>query len=126
MLTAYRNLLNFGPLTPYVGAGIGVAYHEMDEVYFTENPFLTNRIKGKGTYAFAWQATAGVDYRISESLVLDVAYRYADLGKASSGRMDNAGFINPRVEIDDITAHEFKIGLRYNFGSRAPAYETFK
>lgn len=116
MLNAYRDLMTFGNFTPYVGVGVGMAYHTVDHVSFTENPFLTNQIEGKSDLAFAWQVMAGVGYRLNERATLDLAYRYADLGKATSGRVDTAGFANPRVVIDDITAHELKLGIRYQLG----------
>ncbi|MEO1207259.1 MAG: opacity family porin [Pseudomonadota bacterium] len=101
---------------PYVGAGIGAAYHEVDEVFFTENPNLTNRIQGNENVSFAWAVMAGLGYQISDRAILDVGYRYIDMGKAKSGRVDNAGFLNPALELDDLTAHEIKVGLRYHFG----------
>ncbi len=116
MLNAYRDLMTFGNFTPYVGVGVGMAYHTVESVSFTENPFLTNEIEGNSDLAFAWQVMAGVGYRLNERATLDVGYRYADLGKATSGRIDTAGFANPRVVIDDITAHELKVGLRYQLG----------
>ena len=127
MLNAYKDFGNFGGFVPYVGAGIGVAYHDVDEVYFTENPNLTNRIAGNGDLSFAWALMAGVGYQISERAILDLGYRYIDMGSAESGRVDTAGFVNPAVKIDDIDAHEFKIGLRYHFGqSDCCAYEAMK
>jgi hypothetical protein len=38
------------------------------------------------------------------------------MGKISSQRSDNLGFINPAVNYEDLTAHEVKVGLRYSFG----------
>jgi len=116
MLNVYKDLGNYAGFTPYVGVGVGAAYHIVDEVFFTGNPALTNRIEGDRDLSFAWALMAGVGYQVSERAILDFGYRYIDLGKASSGRVDNAGFVNPRVEIDDIAAHEFKVGLRYHFG----------
>jgi opacity protein-like surface antigen len=116
MLNAYKDLGNFGGFVPYVGAGIGAAYHRLDDVYFTGNPNLTNRIHGNNDLSFAWSLMAGVGYQISDRAIIDVGYRYIDLGKISSQRSDSAGFVNPAVKIDDITAHEVKVGLRYHFG----------
>lgn len=130
MLNVYKDLGNFGGFTPYVGAGIGAAYHQMSGVYFTGNPALVNTIEGNSDLAFAWSLMAGVGYQISDRAILDFGYRYIDLGKATSGRVDNAGFVNPRVVVDDVTAHEFKVGLRYHFGQAdccaAPAYAAMK
>jgi len=116
MINAYKDLGNWGGFTPYVGAGIGAAYHQLDDVSFTGNPALTNRIRGDNDLAFAWSLMAGVGYQISDRATLDVGYRYIDMGKISSQRSDSAGFVNPAVHINDLTAHEVKVGLRYNFG----------
>ena len=127
MLNGYKDLGNFGGFTPYVGAGIGVAYHIVDDVYFTGNPNLVNQIHGDRDIAFAWSLMAGVGYQLSQNTVLDLGYRYIDLGKATSERSDSAGFVNPRVNIDDIDAHEFKVGLRYHFGqSDCCSYQAMK
>jgi opacity protein-like surface antigen len=125
MANVYRDLFTFGKFTPYVGAGIGIARHEMDEVYFTGNPFLTNRIEGKSNTQLAWSLMAGTAYRISDRMDLDVGYRYIDMGSVASGHRDNAGFWNPRVQVHDIDAHEFKVGLRIHFGGDR-GYEPMK
>jgi opacity protein-like surface antigen len=64
---------------------------------------------------------AGVGWQVSERVTLDFGYRYLDMGKAESGHIDNAGFWNPKVRLDDLTAHEFKVGLRFAFGGGGPA-----
>jgi opacity protein-like surface antigen len=116
MFNAYKDLGTYGNITPYVGAGIGAAYHQVKETYFTGNYNLVNKIEGHNDLSFAWSLMAGVGYQISDRAVIDLGYRYIDMGDASSGRVDNAGFVNPRVDFDDLTAHEIKIGLRYSFG----------
>ncbi len=117
MLNAYRNLGSWGNFTPYVGAGMGIAYHMVGDTTFTENPSLIHTIEGNRDISFAWQVMAGVGYQLTDRAVPDLGYRYIDMGKATSGRADTAGFVNPRVVVDDITAHELKIGIRYHFGA---------
>jgi opacity protein-like surface antigen len=117
MFNVYKDLGQFGRLTPYVGAGIGAAYHQVDETYFTGNYNLLNKIEGDESLSFAWSLMAGVGYQISDRAVIDIGYRYMDLGSAESGRVDSAGFVNPEVKIEDITEHQIKIGLRYAFGA---------
>jgi len=114
MFNTYYDLGQWSGFVPYVGAGVGMAYHVMDEVYFTENPNLVNRIQGNRDIAFAWSLMAGFGYQISDRAILDVGYRYLNMGKATSGRVDSANFVNPRVTLDDIAAHEVKVGLRYH------------
>lgn len=126
MLNVYHDFGNFNRFVPYVGAGIGMAVHDVDEVYFTGNPALTNRIEGNRDVSFAWSVMAGVGYQISDRAILDVGYRYIDMGSVTSGRVDSAGFVNPAVQIDDIAAHEIKVGLRYHFGGSDAGYAPFK
>ena len=116
MVNGYKDFGNFGGFVPYLGAGIGAAYHQLDDVYFTGNPNLTNAIHGNNDLAFAWSLMAGVGYQISDRAIVDVGYRYIDMGKIASQRSDSGGFVNPAVHFDDLTAHEFKVGLRYSFG----------
>jgi opacity protein-like surface antigen len=129
MVNVYKDLGRWGGVTPYIGGGVGVAYNTMSEVYFTENVFLTNRIQGDSRASLAWSLMAGIGWQISDRAILDFGYRYMDYGKAESGRVDSGGFLNPSVRIDDLAAHEFKIGLRYHFGSGccdAPAQVPMK
>jgi opacity protein-like surface antigen len=129
MANAYKDFGNFGGLTPYVGAGVGLAYNRMDETYFTGNPFLTSRIQKNDDLALAWSLMAGVGYQVSDRAVLDFGYRYMDLGKVTSGNVDDQRNFNPRVRVDELVSHEFKVGLRYHFGAgqaAMPAYAPMK
>jgi opacity protein-like surface antigen len=69
---------------------------------------------------------AGVGYQITDRMTVDFGYRYLDMGKAESGTIDSAGFTNPRVRIDDLAAHEFKVGIRYSFGGGEPCCAMMK
>jgi opacity protein-like surface antigen len=124
MFNGYKDLGSFGGFTPYVGAGVGVSYNKMSEVYFTDNPYLLNKIEGDSRVSLAWALMAGVGYQVSERAIIDLGYRYMDYGKAVSGKADSAGSINPAVRI----AHEVKLGLRYHFGSTdgVQAYQPMK
>jgi opacity protein-like surface antigen len=128
MVNLYKDLGKYGRVTPYVGAGVGVAMHTVDETYFTENYNLLNRIEGNENFSFAWSLMAGVGYQLTDRATLDLGYRYIDMGDAESGRVDNHGFVNPKVDIDDLAAHEIKVGLRFSLGemSAAPDYAPMK
>lgn len=123
MLNLYKDLGNFGGFVPYVGAGIGAAYHQLDNIYFTDNPHLSNQIHGNNDLAFAWSLMAGVGYQISDRAILDVGYRYIDMGSITSQRSDTAFNVNPAVKFDDLTAHEIKVGLRYHIGGGTQVVE---
>jgi opacity protein-like surface antigen len=117
MFNGYKDLGNFNGVVPYVGAGVGMAYNKMSEVYFTDNPLLVNRIEGDSKLSLAWSLMAGIGWQVSDRTILDLGYRYMDFGKAQSGRVDSAGFVNPALQLTHASAHEVKIGLRYHFGA---------
>ena len=116
MFNAYYDMGQFGRFTPYVGAGVGVARNTTSGTYFTGNTALTNVIQGDTRYSLAWSLMAGVGMQVSDRAILDIGYRFTDLGKARSGTLDNLGFTNPAVKFDDLQNHEIRIGLRYHFG----------
>jgi len=63
---------------------------------------------------------AGAGFQLSERVILDLGYRFIDMGKAQSETSSSSGFTNnPPVRVDDLTAHEFKMGLRFHFGGCA-------
>jgi opacity protein-like surface antigen len=84
----YVDLGTWFGVTPYVGAGIGAAY---------------NSLAGEGLWNFAWAGMVGAAYHLSPNLAVDFGYRYADLGSAYAIDLSRM----------DVTAHEFRIGLRY-------------
>ena len=59
---------------------------------------------------------AGAAFQLSERVILDLGYHFIDMGKAESGKADTSGFTNNPPWGDDLTAHEFKVGLRFHFG----------
>lgn len=110
MLNGYYDLGNMNGMVPYVGAGVGVAYHRMGDVTGSVGP--TSQ-EGGDNAAFAWSLMAGLAYQLTERAILDIGYRYIDLGSARSDRDP----VLPRIELDDLRAHEIKVGLRYHLGS---------
>lgn len=53
----------------------------------------------------------------------DVGYSGTSDGDIKSGQVASASLVNPPVRLGDMTAHEFKIGLRYHFSSTGPSYK---
>jgi opacity protein-like surface antigen len=132
MVNAYYDFGQFGGITPYLGAGVGMSYNRMSEVYFTDNVNLVNKIQGDSRLSLAWSLMGGIGWQVSDRAILDLGYRYMNYGAANSGVIDSAGFKNPAVHVDNLSAHEFRVGLRYHFGSSgsaccdAPAYQPMK
>ncbi|MGA3284117.1 MAG: outer membrane beta-barrel protein [Verrucomicrobiota bacterium] len=62
-------------VVPYIGAGVGGADVIFDTDSFGPSPnnFVTGR---EDDVVFAWQAFAGLRFRLAENLSLDVGYKY--------------------------------------------------
>lgn len=80
----YAELPEIGPVRPFVGAGIGGSRNRIGPVTYGFPGLAANAttVSAPGsTTEFAWTASAGVSWPLSDRLSLDLAYRYADLGE---------------------------------------------
>lgn len=124
MFNAYYDFGEFHGFVPYLGAGLGGAYNMVDEVTLAGSP---NPIQDNDEWSLAWSLMAGFAYQVSDRAILDFGYRYINMGEARSGRIDTTGTVVPQLVMDDLSAHEFKVGIRYHFGgSRCCEYTKLK
>jgi opacity protein-like surface antigen len=127
MVNGYYDFGNFRGFVPYVGVGVGMALHEMGKVTI-DHPGSPVPQHGDTKVDLAWSLMAGFGYQLTSRAILDVGYRYSDLGTAYSSQGDLAQNMNPKLVVDDMTSHEIKVGLRYHFGSSSDccAYAPMK
>lgn len=108
-------------LTPYIGAGIGVAIvdHEISGNFTgASQPTQPLSISYGGTRARpAFQGIAGVAVALAEDLSLDLSYRYFTSLKPDVAGQVNGTPTNISVENE---SHSLFAGLRWNFGASAP------
>ena len=107
MLNAYADLGTVAKFTPYVGAGVGLlrTQHSLR----VQDPTVPLDVAVSGTqYRFAYSAMAGVAYRLTDNLSLDVGYRFF----ASPGT-EQINFDTQAVE-RGVTHHQIRAGLRYD------------
>ncbi len=102
MVNAYWDITTYGGFTPYLGAGIGGAYHMMTGVTAPATATAASDL------SLAWNVMAGVSYDLTQNMKLDVGYRYSDLGSFTSGGATP-------ILMDRLNAHEVKIGVRVHF-----------
>jgi len=124
----YIDLGTWRGFTPYVGAGVGLAYNRMSG--FTESAIgtwttptgvttvPTSGILGsKNTVKFAWALMAGTSYDISPNAKLDIGYRYLNLGQGVSTTTGlvycSCGSIGQPLKARDLYANEIRIGVRW-------------
>jgi opacity protein-like surface antigen len=125
LLNGYADLGTWYGVTPYVGAGVGVAQTRLES--FKGSIFLlpasplypvgstgpllvsTTLPDSSSKYNFAWALMAGASIDIDQYLKIDAGYRYVRLDEADT-KLDVLG-VGTRVK--EIQAHEFRVGLRY-------------
>lgn len=94
-------------LTPYVGGGLGLAYLDTDySAYANGNSISTS----SSDMNFAWNLGGGVAWSLTDSMAVDLGYRYVDLGTADSGDVSLGNFSGNSSL--DYSAHELSLGLR--------------
>ena len=74
-----------GPFAPFVGAGVGVVHTRIGKTTMTF-PATTTTVPGGSRTGLAWMVTAGLVMAVGERAILDLAWRYTDLGKVLTDR----------------------------------------
>jgi len=132
MANAYVDLGTWWCVTPYIGAGVGAAHTQIsgfrdDGVIYFPVGTLNNSVTygaDAGKWNFAWALHAGLAYKISPNVTLDLAYRYINLGDATTGptRAFDGSFSNGSpFTIQDLTSHDLMLGVRWNLDAE-PVY----
>ncbi|QYN45096.1 porin family protein [Gilliamella sp. ESL0441] len=116
MFNAYYDIDTKTSFTPFVGAGLGVAFTKLKRDYRDwvnddydddyRDRFSKNKTK------FAWSLAAGVGYKITDNLDFDFSARYLDAGKVK--------FKAHREDYDikstaKFTSVDLLAGIRYTF-----------
>ncbi len=124
----YADLGTWGGITPFLGAGIGLArigihsFRDMgtDGVNVTLG-YADSAYKWNVAYAFH----AGLAYEVTKNFTVELAYRYVYLGDGESGDIvtysGGNGIRNPMI-FKGIDSHDLKLGVRYLFAT-APAQQ---
>lgn len=99
MGAVYVDLFRGGIVSPYIGAGAGMARNDAPDAVVNGWPVF-----GRPCFRFAWKAVGGVGIRLPANLVLDIGYAYADLG----------GFSMPTQQ-RETKVRRVNVGLRYDF-----------
>jgi opacity protein-like surface antigen len=100
LANGYLDLGTWYKLTPYIGAGAGMAMVKVTDVQGAAGA-------DNSRWNFAWAGMAGLAWTVSPNLQVDLGYRYLNVGKAESG--------GPApVTFDNVAGHEVRIGLRWS------------
>lgn len=102
LANVYWDFAEYKGFTPYVGAGIGLAFVN------TEAGALGYSMDNDET-VFAGQIGFGCAYAINETFSIDLGYRFLFMG---DGEVEYEGL---KLESKDIYAHQIMLGLRMTF-----------
>ncbi len=104
MANAIADLNIGGPITPYIGGGIGVGFVDV-----TYAPSATTIIDDNSTQ-FAWQIMAGLAYDIAPKTELFAGYRY----RATTDASVSASLFSADFDVEN-AASIVEAGLRFSF-----------
>jgi opacity protein-like surface antigen len=129
LANAYLDLGEWHRITPYIGAGIGGSYNRISG--FTDSgfndpvagsPTPTGGFAGdNGEWDLAWALHAGMAFKATKNLTIDVGYSFLNLGDGKTDAFtanDGTCSIDPcqGMKFKDIISHDIKVGFRWNFG----------
>ncbi len=126
LVNGYVDLGTWHRITPFVGAGVGMASLTMSgtrDLNIVSGGTVTGADKTETR--FVWALHAGLGYDLTSNWKAEVGYRYMHFGDVKSGSVAcvPAGPACPyQVRIKDLSSHDLRFGMRYIFADAAPAY----
>ena len=112
MLNGYYDFKNKSKFTPYLSAGVGVSRIEnkvsINPEVFGDSENITTDTNNN----FTWTAGAGVAYKVTENVALDLSYRYVDAGETDVSQSFEGTKLKNTA---DLVSHDYSLGVRYNF-----------
>ena len=128
LANAYIDITTWRGITPYVGAGIGVANVEFkgfrDAGFNGTNGASLAFGQDHSQTNFAWALYAGISYDVTPQFTMDFGYRYLDLGDVRTGVVStvDGGASIPYHELRDVVSHDLMLSARYRLDAPQPVY----
>ena len=125
MANAYVDLGTWWCLTPFIGAGAGMARHTFSGL--TDVGYISDGTTGFGyastetsQWKFAWALHAGVAYNVNQNFKVEFAYRYINFGNINTSIIDCAsagcatgGGPTAFYTLRNFDSQDFKLGMRW-------------
>lgn len=109
MLNVYWDFYNSTAFTPYINAGAGAAW--------VQEKFSATTVTAPSSNTstnFAFNVGAGVGWSLTDSIILDLAYRYDHYGNGKKVTASSTN-LNYESQVKNIGTHKALLGLRYQF-----------
>jgi opacity protein-like surface antigen len=123
LANVYFDLGTWWCVTPFIGAGVGTSYNMLSSFRDDNVQIVSGVTHGSvanfannGTWNFAWAAHAGLAYKVTPSVTLELAYSYVDLGSARPGAFTLFdGTTGPSsIVLKNITSNDLTLGVRWS------------
>lgn len=124
-VNAYYDIHTETALSPYLGAGLGMAYIHARSATAGDGSLTAlgganlEGDKARTSANLAWNLGAGLALDMGNALRLDMGYRFMGLGKVDSSAADmNRGAprqSSARSEVKDLYVHQLAVGARFTF-----------
>jgi opacity protein-like surface antigen len=108
LINGYIDLGTWERISPYIGAGAGVAYARVSDFASAAVPPFYGGSKNQWNFAYA--GMAGIAFAVTPRFMIDVGYRYLNIGDVKTGS-DVFG----AMTFKNVAAHEVRVGLRWSF-----------
>jgi opacity protein-like surface antigen len=134
LANAYADLGTWWCITPFVGAGIGTARVQVSNFVDQGVGSLPGGGVGPSTafadtaskWNFAWALHAGLGYKVSPNMTIEVAYSYINMGDGITGDLktfDGTNAVFNPMTFRNITSQDLTLGVRWQFDNPAPVYQ---
>ena len=133
LANAFVDLGTWDCFTPFVGAGIGGAYNmitnftdvtpSVDAFGATGSSFGLGR--NTNTWNLAYAFYAGVGYKVTKNLNIDLTYRYLNFGSATETVDCFGGNGCNEFKFKDLHSHDIMLGLRWTCCESGPPPQNY-
>ena len=136
LVNAYLDLGTWWCVTPFVGVGVGQAYHKISaltDVGLGLAPggfplsVLGYADKDYTKWNTAWAAHAGLAYNVTNNFKVELAYRYLNMGDVQTAEIicgasgcGTGGGPRAYYSLTNFDSHDIKIGMRWMLQPDAP------
>jgi opacity protein-like surface antigen len=116
LANGYIDLGTWDCLTPFVGAGVGVAYNTLDDFVDIGVPSAGSGIgRDSSNFNFAWALHAGVSYAVTQNFSVELAYRYLNYGSVTDSINCTGGCNADSYKLQNLASNDLMLGVRWKF-----------
>jgi len=130
MFNAYADIGTWYGITPYVGAGVGVAAYSMGNI--TDQSMqvaVAGASVGSGISDsrvganLAWALMSGFSWDVAQNLKLDVGYRYVNMGQIDTGTIMCTAQCWFERQHFKLASNDVRVGLRWMAAAAPVIYD---